>query len=56
MSAQSSPLGGLTARLGGMSFPGAPGKWTKRYLADIIARQNRRIKVLQERIRGQMSV
>lgn len=32
--------------------PGTPGKWTKRYLTDIIARGNRRIEVLQDRIRG----
>jgi class 3 adenylate cyclase len=37
--------------LAGLS-PGTPGKWTKRYLSEIIARGDRRIEVLQDRIQG----
>jgi adenylate cyclase len=38
---------GLLGRL-----PGTPSKWTKRYLAQIIERGNKRIQVLNDRING----
>ena len=47
---QDSNLSALSALLG--SFPVSPTKWTKRYVEDIIARSNRRIEVLQDRIQG----
>jgi adenylate cyclase len=51
MAFQNSPLSGLAGLFGSLNLPGSPSKWTRRYVADIIARGNRRIEVLQDRIR-----
>ncbi len=34
------------------AMPTSPGKWTKRYVAEIVERANRRIEVLEDRLNG----
>lgn len=48
MSDQNAICSGLLASLAGL--PSAPSKFTKRYIDDVIARCDRRINVLQDRI------
>lgn len=52
MANQDKPFTGLAGLLGEMRFPGSPGKWKKRYVSEIVARGNRRVEVLRDRIRG----
>jgi class 3 adenylate cyclase len=51
MAGQNPPPGNLPALLAGL-YPRPPTKWSQRYLGEIIARGNRRIEVLQDRIQG----
>ena len=51
MSDQNPTLAGLASFLSSL-YPGIPSKWTQHYLEEIIARGNRRIEVLQDRIKG----